>query len=118
MLRALLALSGLALLHPHAGPGGPTPARDTTVAIQGFGFRPGVVEVPPGSRVTWSNGDEIEHTVTAGVPDSVRGTFEGGLPAKGAAWSQTFTRPGRYPYYCARHPFMRGEVRVTTTGES
>jgi plastocyanin len=40
----------------------PTPA----VEIRLFQFKPGAVEVKAGTAVTWTNGDDIEHTVTSG----------------------------------------------------
>ena len=86
------------------------------VTIQIFQFRPGLLEITTGTTVTWTNGDQIEHTITAGIPDSATGNFSGSLVTKGSMWSRTFERPGSYPYYCERHHFMRGEIRVTTTG--
>jgi plastocyanin len=93
------------------------PAADTTIAIQTFRFRPTSLVVSAGTRVTWANGDEIEHTVTAGLPDSATGGFSGRMKAQGATFTHTFTRTGTFTYYCERHHFMRGEIRVTSTGE-
>jgi plastocyanin len=42
---------------------------DTTVKFQGFGFRPPTQEVRAGTRVTWLNQDDIEHTVTSANPE-------------------------------------------------
>jgi plastocyanin len=61
------------------------------------------------------NQDQIEHTVTAGVPDTVLTDFEGSLAGKGSTFGVTFDRAGSYRYFCARHHFMRGEIRVLTT---
>ena len=91
---------------------------DTTVAIRTFQFRPATLTVPQGSRVVWSNTDEIEHTVTAGSPDSASGGFNGMLKSRGMTFAFRFGRPGTYAYYCDRHHFMRGEIRVTSTGEN
>jgi plastocyanin len=92
--------------------------RDTAVAIKTFQFRPGSLVVPAGTRVTWTNGDEIEHTITAGVPDSANGDFHGPVKTAGASFAHTFTQPGSFSYFCERHPFMRGTIRVTPTGEN
>lgn len=92
--------------------------RDTTIAIKTFQFRPGNLVVPAGTRVVWTNFDEIEHTITAGVPDSAGGGFNGSAKIPGATFTFTFTRPGTYSYFCERHHFMRGEIRVTSTGEN
>lgn len=103
-----------------SGAGGPGRHSDgfvqDTVAVHLFQFKPGVLEITPGTTVTWSNGDQIEHNVTAGVPDSLTGDFRGTLATKGSTWSRTFDRAGSYRYYCSRHPSMRGEIRVTTSG--
>ncbi|PYN98253.1 MAG: hypothetical protein DMD89_14450 [Candidatus Rokuibacteriota bacterium] len=37
----------------------------TGVNVQLFQFRPGAIAVKSGERVTWTNQDDIEHTVTA-----------------------------------------------------
>lgn len=93
-------------------------SRDTTVSIRTFQFRPGTLVVPAGTRVIWTNGDEIEHTVTSGVPDSARGGFHGVMKTPGATLAFTFDRAGTFSYYCDRHHFMRGEIRVTSTREN
>jgi len=89
-------------------PGGPGAA----VTIQTFQFQPRVLEVPAGSRVTWANQDDIEHTVTAGTPERRDGRFDTPLPGKGASFGVTLGQPGTYPYFCDRHQSMRGEIRV------
>jgi plastocyanin len=93
------------------------PHIDVAVDIRSFGFRNTVIEVPVGTRVTWTNRDAVEHTVTSGVPDSGDRQFIGTLRGAGATFSRTFDRAGSYPYFCDRHHFMRGEIRVTTRTE-
>jgi plastocyanin len=116
----MLALSLLGILVASNEPDiRPAPvARDTTVTIKTFQYRPGSLVVPVGTRVVWSNGDGIEHTISAGIPDSSAGTFNGVLQFLGATFAQVFNRPGTYSYFCNRHQFMRGEIRVTSTGEN
>jgi amicyanin len=86
------------------------------VQIRGFQFQPAELTVQAGDRVTWTNADDITHTVTSGAPDSLDRRFDGALETGGAAWSHAFATPGTYPYHCARHPFMRGVVRVLPKG--
>ena len=86
----------------------PIPAID----VQLFQFQPGAVVVPSGTTVTWTNRDDIEHTVTAGDPEHRTGRFDVRLPARGASTKVSFGEPGVYPYFCDRHPSMRGEIRV------
>ncbi len=87
-------------------------AEAPTVAIQLFQFSPSAVAVDAGTRVTWTNGDDIEHTVTAGEPDKRSGRFDLRLAGPGASGSVTFTERGVFPYFCDRHRSMRGEIRV------
>ena len=75
------------------------------VTVQLFKFRPDRLEVKTGTRVTWTNQDDIVHTVTSDA-------FDLRLAGKGATASHEFTRPGVFPYACARHPAMRGEIHV------
>jgi plastocyanin len=76
-----------------------------SVSIRLFRFRPAQIEIAAGTKVTWTNEDDIVHTVTSG-------SFSQRLEGKGAAASVEFSRPGVYPYFCERHPAMRGEIRV------
>jgi len=82
------------------------------VTIQLFQFKPSPVEVGVGTRITWINNDDINHTVTSGTPEKRDGRFDGKLSGKGTSFSFDFTQPGTYPYYCARHQSMRGEIVV------
>lgn len=86
----------------------PIPAVD----IQLFQFQPGAVEVRAGTTVTWTNRDDITHTVTSGDPEHRTGRFDQRLPGRGASTTVRFSEPGVYPYFCDRHPSMRGEIRV------
>ena len=82
------------------------------VAIQTFQFQPTLLEIGIGTTVTWTNRDQILHTVTAGAPGAADGRFDGPLDGTGTTYEFTFTEPGTYAYFCARHEAMRGEVRV------
>src|SRR5262245_59173110 len=82
------------------------------VNVQLFQFRPSAIAVSAGTRVTWTNQDDIEHTVTAGVPEKPDPTFDVILAGKGATASAVFSTPGTHTYFCRRHQHMRGEVKV------
>ncbi|PYO00628.1 MAG: hypothetical protein DMD91_10125 [Candidatus Rokuibacteriota bacterium] len=82
------------------------------VTVQLFQFRPGNIAVATDTRVTWTNQDEIEHTITAGLPGRPDGAFDFTLGDKGATASFVFPKPGTYTYFCRRHQHMRGEVNV------
>jgi plastocyanin len=77
------------------------------VAVQGFAFQPTTIEVPPGTEVTWTNGDPEAHTVTA-----EGGEFDSGPIEPGGTFAATLQRPGAVTYVCAIHPSMRGTVRI------
>ena len=87
-------------------------ATESAVEVRVFRFGPGRVEVAAGSRVTWTNQDDITHTVTSGPPERPDGRFDQRLAGKGATATVEFKDPGVYPYFCVRHPSMRGEIRV------
>jgi plastocyanin len=66
-----------------------------------------------GSKVVWTNQDEIEHTVTAGTPSERDASFDKVLKTRGATAERTFDRVGTFTYYCDRHQFMRGSITIT-----
>jgi len=71
-------------------------------------FTPTVLYVEPGDRVTWSNKDPYDHTVTGAAF-----TWGSERPlAQGDTISFAFKEEGVFPYYCAYHPAMVGAVVV------
>jgi plastocyanin len=74
--------------------------------VDNYTFVSGNINVRPGTRVTWTNRDQVKHTVSA-----TNAAFSG-LLAQGASVSLTFNTPGTYNYFCAIHPTMRGTVVV------
>lgn len=71
-------------------------------------YRPLHIEVEQGAEVTWTNRDgDAVHTVT-----DVDNRFDSKLISPGQSWSHAFDSAGRYDYYCAIHPWMRGTVTV------
>jgi plastocyanin len=95
---------------------GPTPAEavegGAVVNLSQNCFGPLVVEVAPGTTVTWRNIDSWAHAIS-GV-GAEWGTD--GFVDAGATFSQRFEDPGVYPYYCFLHPGMVGTVTVTEAG--
>jgi len=82
------------------------------VGIRLFNFQPAKIEIKQGSMVTWTNQDDIRHTVTSGMPDKKDGKFGAPLAGRGTSFSFTFKEPGTYTYFCDRHQHMRGEIQV------
>jgi plastocyanin len=77
------------------------------VTIRDFAFDPPEIRVPTGATVQWVNEDFVVHSVT-----SDDGSFDSGLVQPGEGYSRRFDAPGRYPYHCTPHPFMKGVVVV------
>jgi plastocyanin len=77
------------------------------VKIDNFSFGPQTVTVPVGATVTWTNRDDIPHTVV-----STDGLFNSKVRDTDEKFSYTFAKAGTYPYYCSVHPKMTGKVVV------
>ena len=112
LLAAVLLVSCNSSTSPYGGGGGGGGGATPSVGIQNFAFHPTPDTVSVNTTVTWTNQDEIEHTITAGLPGRPDGAFDFTLGDKGATASFVFPKPGTYTYFCRRHQHMRGEVNV------
>jgi plastocyanin len=90
-----------------AGPGEKSP-NAVELKIDNFSFGPMTLTVAAGTTVTWINNDDVPHTV---VSDD-KTTFKSKALDTGEKFSYTFTKPGKYPYFCSVHPKMMAEVVV------
>ena len=84
-------------------------ATTAEVKIDNFSFSPTTITVAVGTTVTWTNHDDIPHTVVSSddskaLKSKVMDTDE--------KFSFTFTKPGTFPYFCSVHPKMTGTVVV------
>ena len=79
------------------------------VKIDNFSFGPVTLTVPVGTTVTWTNRDDIPHTVVS--TDDPK-TFKSKVLDTDEKFSFTFSKAGTYPYFCAIHPKMTGKVIV------
>jgi plastocyanin len=77
------------------------------VLIQGMAFSPVTLTVSVNTTVTWTNNDDVSHTVT-----SDNGLFNSGSFAHVATYSHQFTTAGTYPYHCTIHPYMTATIIV------
>ena len=68
------------------------------VLMQNIKFVPSEVAIAPGTTVTWTNTDDIQHSTTSDT-----GIWDSGLLSNGQTFSHTFADPGVYPYYCVLH---------------
>ncbi|HVE92208.1 MAG TPA: plastocyanin/azurin family copper-binding protein [Actinomycetota bacterium] len=85
------------------------------VTISGFAYDPAVLTVKAGTEVSWSNSDDILHTVTAGTNEAPEAeNFDGQLDGKGTTFKKVFEEAGTFQYFCTKHKLaMKGEVKVT-----
>ncbi len=83
------------------------PAPAAAVQISNFTFSAQVLTVKPGTTVTWTNADDIPHTVV-----SKDGVFKSKVLDSGDKFSFTFAKPGQFGYFCSIHPHMTGTVIV------
>jgi plastocyanin len=83
------------------------PPAAVEVRIDNFSFGPAALTVPAGTTVTWTNRDDIPHTVV-----SNDGAFKSKVLDTDERFSFTFSKPGTYPYFCSIHPKMTGKVVV------
>jgi plastocyanin len=77
------------------------------VKIDNFSFGPQTITVAVGATVTWTNRDDIPHTVV-----SSDGVFKSKVRDTDEKFSYTFTKAGTYTYFCSLHPKMTGKVVV------
>ena len=87
----------------HAQQAAATPA----VTIDNFSFGPPTLNVTAGTTVTWTNRDDIPHTVV-----NTEGAFKSKAVDTDEKFSYTFAKPGTYSYFCSIHPKMTGKVVV------
>ena len=88
-------------------------ANVAAIRIDNFNFTPPDLVVAPGTTVTWTNADDSPHTVR-----ERDGKFKSAALDSDDTFSQTFTAPGEYEYFCTIHPRMVGKVVVKPAGSS
>ena len=88
-------------------------AAETEVNIDQFTFLPQRITVKAGTTVTWSNEDDVPHTVASSSK-----VFKSKALDTGDKFSFTFTTPGTYAYICSVHPYMTGAVVVEAAAAS
>ena len=96
---ALLGAAGLLAIGAPAAR-----AAEAMVNIDNFSFAPALLTVAAGTRVTWTNRDDIPHTVTdAATPRAMKSP-----PLDtGETFAFTFDKPGTYAYFCSLHAHMQ-----------
>ncbi len=81
-------------------------AEELKVTIDNFTFTPAELNLKVGDTVTWTNQDDIPHTVVSA------GKFRSKAMDTDGTFSFTFTTAGEYKYFCSLHPHMTGTIKV------
>ena len=87
---------------------GTTESAGIRVDLKDFAFAPDRVAVPVGGMVSWRNGDNTTHTITADD-----GSFDSGNKSSGQSFEHTFSKAGEFTYKCTIHTSMKGTVSVS-----
>ena len=87
-----------------------SPPQPVQVDIRTFAFKPTQITIKAGQSIEWINHDFAPHTAT-----DDDGDWDTGELGKNDRGTVHFDIPGRYAYFCAYHPHMRGEIVVTST---
>jgi plastocyanin len=118
----MLATLVVATLACHCGSSSSTPPGPNTIAITNFQYSPANLTVAPGTTVTVTNSDSMQHSVTS---ESVMNAFTpgavNGIQFDTGAFSTTgsFTVPSNatagvvIPYYCTVHLQTMGQGTIT-----
>jgi plastocyanin len=81
----------------------------SAVTIDNFAFTPFSLTVKPGSTVTWTNRDDIPHVVMLTDLKLRSKTLD-----TDETFSHRFDAAGKFDYFCALHPHMKGTVTVSS----
>ena len=84
------------------------PEQTTSVSISNFAFSPSSIQVSVGDTVTWTNNQNVNHTVTSDQGSELNSPSFG----QGQTYKHVFMTAGTYPYHCSLHTSMKGSVTV------
>lgn len=77
------------------------------VAIDNFKFAPTPLNISQGTEVTWTNHDDIPHSIVV----NALGVHSKAMDTDGT-FTYKFDKAGTFFYVCGLHPFMQGKVVV------
>jgi plastocyanin len=81
--------------------------QSNSVSMENMLYNPSSLNVKTGTAVTWTNNDNVDHTVTAND-----GSFDSGNIKPGAKYSHTFSTAGTFSYHCTIHADMKASIVV------
>ncbi|MGC2200595.1 MAG: cupredoxin family copper-binding protein [Stellaceae bacterium] len=111
LLGALGSAAILVAAAPQAPPADGDKGNSAAIQIDNFHYSPTTLVVAPGTTVTWTNEDDSPHSVR-----EKDGKFKSAALDTDDKFSQTFTAPGEYEYFCSIHPYMTGKIVVKPAG--
>jgi plastocyanin len=94
---------------PGEGAGRTVSAEPKQISIDNFKYVPDTLTVPAGTKVTWTNHDDMPHTVTSTGKPRI---LDSDALDTDDQFSHIFAEPGTYDYVCTVHPKMSGRVIV------
>ncbi|MFN8501171.1 cupredoxin domain-containing protein [Kouleothrix sp.] len=80
-----------------------------TVSMKDFEFAPTEITVKAGGTITWKNDGAKPHSATASD-----NSFDTAIFQPGESKTVTFSKPGKFPYYCQLHGTPDGNGMVGT----
>ena len=107
VLTALTALAVVVSTRPGLAANMADQSESATVKIDNFSFGTVSLTVAAGTTVTWTNNDDVPHTVVS--DDKL---FKSKALDTDDKFSYTFTKPGTYNYFCSVHPKMTAKIVV------
>lgn len=85
-----------------------TQQAEVSITIQNFSFSPAAITVKKGTRVTWTNQDNVKHDVTSDTGSELGSELLG----TGETYAHVFETTGTYAYHCNPHSRMQATVVV------
>jgi plastocyanin len=83
-------------------------AKTVRIDIKDYAYSKEKVTVKVGTRIVWTNRDDMRHDVTR---DGKAGP-KSKLLDQGKRYTWTATKAGTFTYHCSPHPFMKGTIVV------
>jgi plastocyanin len=77
------------------------------IGIDNFKFAPNPLTISKGTEVTWTNHDDIPHSIVL----NALGVHSKAMDTDGT-FTYRFDKAGTFTYVCGLHPFMHAEVVV------
>jgi plastocyanin len=108
ILGAVVVLALVSVAHdPRSLAAAQEQAKPSAVSIDNFSFTPMELTISAGTPVTWTNKDDLPHTIV-----SVDHGFKSQALDTGEKFSFTFQDSGTFEYFCSIHPKMVAKIIV------